>query len=119
MAQRRGNITRERIVEVATELMNDRGYLGVSLEDVAARLHITRPALYYYYSRKDELLADIYNRAQSRLLDSVRQIDEKGLDPLETLYHLVYEHILIVAEHAPVVAVMFEEQHNLGTEQRA
>ena len=54
-----GKITREKIVEVATALMHERGYLGMSLEDVAKRLDITRPALYYYYSRKDELLLDV------------------------------------------------------------
>ncbi len=118
MAQKRGKVTKERIIEIATELMDERGYHGMSLEDVAKRLKVTRPALYYYYSRKDQLLLDIHNRAQARLVESSEEIHERELVPLERLYLLLYNHASVTTKHARVVAVMFEEEHNLTPSER-
>lgn len=118
MAQRRGNVTREKIMEIATELINERGYRGMSLEDVAKRLKVTRPALYYYYSRKDQLLLDIHNRAQSRLVESAQEIYAQEQEPLERVIRLLHNHALVVTRHAKVVAVMFEAENDLAQHER-
>ncbi len=115
MAAERDKVTREKIIEIATESIDDCGYHGMTLKDVAKRLNVTRPALYYYYSRKNELLLDMHNRAQVRLLDSAQTIFELEVAPLEHLYLLLHNHALIATKHAGVVAVMFQEEHNLTT----
>jgi len=113
-----GKITREKIVEVATALMHERGYLGMSLEDVAKRLDITRPALYYYYSRKDELLLDIHQRAREQLVSMATDLYRKDLEPIETYYHYIYNHCLVVTEHAPVISIMFDDARHLSPEEK-
>ncbi|HEY3681980.1 MAG TPA: helix-turn-helix domain-containing protein [Streptosporangiaceae bacterium] len=55
MAGRRSD-TKERIQQVALELFAERGYDKTSLKDVAARLEITRPALYYHFKTKEDIL---------------------------------------------------------------
>ncbi len=113
-----GKITRENIVEVATVLMHERGYLGMSLEDVAKRLGITRPALYYYYSRKDELLLDIHQRARERLVSMSTDLYRQGLEPIETYYRYIHNHCLVVTEHAPVISIMFDDVRHLSPEEK-
>lgn len=58
MAGRRTD-TRERIQRVAMELFAERGYDKTTLQEVAERLEITRPALYYHFRTKEEILASI------------------------------------------------------------
>ena len=113
-----GKVTREKIVEVATVLMHEHGYLGMSLEDVAKRLGITRPALYYYYSRKDELLLDIHQRARERLVSMGTDLYSRDLEPIETYYHYIYNHCLVVTEHAPVISIMFDDVKHLSPEEK-
>jgi AcrR family transcriptional regulator len=60
VAERRGD-TRERIQQVALELFAERGYDQTSLREVADRLDITRPALYYHFKTKDAILASIFD----------------------------------------------------------
>ncbi len=60
MAERRGD-TRERIQQVALELFAERGYDQTSLREVAERLDITRPALYYHFKTKDAILASVFD----------------------------------------------------------
>ncbi len=54
--------TKERILEMALELFAQNGYLGTSMNDIAARLGITKAALYKHYARKQEILERIVER---------------------------------------------------------
>jgi AcrR family transcriptional regulator len=58
MAGRRTD-TRERIQRVALELFAERGYERTTLSEVAERLQITRPALYYHFKAKEDILNSV------------------------------------------------------------
>ncbi|ORA59913.1 TetR/AcrR family transcriptional regulator [Mycobacteroides franklinii] len=51
--------TRERIQLVARDLFAEHGLRNTSLQDIAARLKITKPALYYHFSSRDDLVRSI------------------------------------------------------------
>jgi len=44
------------VLRTAAELFVTQGFHSTKLSDVADRLHITKPALYYYFAGKDEIL---------------------------------------------------------------
>ena len=44
--------TKERILEAALELFAQNGYLGTSMNDIAARLGFTKAALYKHYASR-------------------------------------------------------------------
>ena len=54
--------TKERILETALGLFAQSGYLGPSMSDVAAKLGITKGALYKHYTSKQEILDSIVAR---------------------------------------------------------
>ncbi|AAS03111.1 TetR/AcrR family transcriptional regulator [Mycobacterium avium subsp. paratuberculosis] len=51
--------TRERIQQVARELFSQRGVQRTSLQDIADRLGITKPALYYHFPSREDLVRSI------------------------------------------------------------
>ena len=51
--------TKQRIQEVARELFAQRGVQRTSLQEIADRLGITKPALYYHFSSREELVRSI------------------------------------------------------------
>jgi AcrR family transcriptional regulator len=51
--------TRQRIQAVARELFTQKGVQRTSLQDIANRLGITKPALYYHFSSREELVRSI------------------------------------------------------------
>lgn len=53
---RRG-LVESQIVDAATELFAERGFAGTSLQDIAEATGLTRPALYHYFSSKEDLLS--------------------------------------------------------------
>ncbi|MGB8390467.1 TetR/AcrR family transcriptional regulator, partial [Mycobacterium sp.] len=51
--------TRQRIQEVARELFVQQGVQRTSLQDIADKLGITKPALYYHFASREELVRSI------------------------------------------------------------
>lgn len=51
--------TKLRIQEVARELFAQKGVRGTSLQEIADRLGITKPSLYYHFSSREELVRSI------------------------------------------------------------
>ncbi|MDX3109652.1 TetR/AcrR family transcriptional regulator [Nonomuraea angiospora] len=73
MAGRRTD-TRDRIRQVALELFAEQGYEQTTLQEVAERLQITRPALYYHFSTKEAILESV----GERLAESIDELVEWG-----------------------------------------
>jgi AcrR family transcriptional regulator len=48
--------TRERILEIARDLIEERGYGGTSISLIAGRLGTSKAALYYHFKSKEEIL---------------------------------------------------------------
>jgi len=47
---------RDAVLRAAAQLFNEKGFHATSLDEVAERLHVTKPTLYYYAKNKDEIL---------------------------------------------------------------
>ncbi len=58
-----------------TELINENGYLGASVEKIAARLNVTKGAFYHHNETKDELVEHCFERTWSILRDAQQTAD--------------------------------------------
>jgi AcrR family transcriptional regulator len=57
-----GASTRERILDVALDLFTDQGFDATSMREIAERLHISKPAIYYHFASKEEILMALHMR---------------------------------------------------------
>ena len=86
--------TREiEIIDSAHEVFLEYGYKKTTMDDVAARLNITRSALYYYYRNKDDLFLAIMENA---FRDYKEKIDNALADKSTTAekFDVYCEHYL-------------------------
>ena len=67
--------TKERILEAALELFAQNGYLGTSMNDIAARLGFTKAALYKHYASKQEIL--------DRIVERMNRLDDERAEAYE------------------------------------
>jgi AcrR family transcriptional regulator len=65
--------TREKILDVALDLFTSQGFDGTSMREIAARLHISKPAIYYHFASKEEILTALHLRVH----ESVRPTFER------------------------------------------
>src|SRR5690606_9425292 len=57
---------KKRIVEAGLEVMYEKGYCKTTMEDIARRLDVSKPALYRYFKNKDELVIESANYLQTQ-----------------------------------------------------
>lgn len=67
----RGTLNRALALETAAILFNRKGYDRTSMNDIAAALQITKPALYHYFRSKEDILLAAVDRA-AQLFESAR-----------------------------------------------
>ncbi|MCP5028433.1 MAG: TetR/AcrR family transcriptional regulator [Actinomycetia bacterium] len=70
--------TGERICRVALDLFLEHGYHGTSVRQIADRLGVTVPALYYWHPGKDDILAAVvapFAGAGDELIDRLETLD--------------------------------------------
>jgi AcrR family transcriptional regulator len=57
-----GASTRERILDVALDLFTGQGFDATSMREIAERLHITKPSIYYHFASKEDILVALHVR---------------------------------------------------------
>jgi TetR/AcrR family transcriptional repressor of nem operon len=75
-----GNGTTVRILDVAEQMLQVRGYNGFSYGDVATELGITRAALHYHFKGKAELGRALVERYAARFSAALDDLDATALN---------------------------------------
>jgi AcrR family transcriptional regulator len=57
---------RNRILDVAEMLFQERGYTAVAMRDIAEALGVRQASLYYYFSNKEQLFVSVRERGFER-----------------------------------------------------
>jgi AcrR family transcriptional regulator len=60
--KRNPNEKRDAVLLTAAHLFLEQGYRRTSMSELAKRLNITKPALYYYFHNKEEIVVECYRR---------------------------------------------------------
>jgi AcrR family transcriptional regulator len=71
----KARVTRERILEAASELFTEQGYDATSLREIADRLGFTKAALYYHFQSKDEILQALLEPADAMVRELVERLE--------------------------------------------
>ena len=109
----------EQVLLVAARAFTERGYDGTSMEDLAARLGITKSAIYHHVSSKEELLRLATDRALDGLSEVTAEavaMDGKAIDRLE---HAVRRSVEVLIDDLPYVALLLRLRGNTPAEKRA
>jgi AcrR family transcriptional regulator len=70
-----GEISRERFLVAATDLINVQGYRGASIDKISAALNVTKGSFYYYNSDKDDLVVACFQRTLDILDEALRRAE--------------------------------------------
>jgi TetR/AcrR family transcriptional regulator, cholesterol catabolism regulator len=65
--------TRQRILDAAAKVLNEHGYGGARLSDIAELAQVQAPALYYYFTSRDQLIEEVVTLGMARALTHVTE----------------------------------------------
>ena len=90
-----GALKRLAILRVAAQLFNERGFHETSLNELAKRLNVTKPSLYYYVKNKEDILIQIRMRMTSdELVPIMTKVGQSQASGLEKLRVFVTEYTM-------------------------
>jgi AcrR family transcriptional regulator len=109
----------DRLLAVAVEVFNERGYDGTSMEDLSRRLGIAKSAIYHHVASKEELLRLAVDRALDGLFavaDEARAVDAPAIEQLELL---VRGSVRVLQAELPYVTLLLRVRGNTEVERAA
>ncbi len=112
-ATARGRATRERILTAAADLVADRGFHAVGVNDIGAAAGVTGAALYRHFATKTAVLVALFDRAVAQLDDGAREIRAAGGPSRAVLRRLVAAHVAFALRDRATLVVYSREVHNL------
>ncbi|RQR25743.1 TetR/AcrR family transcriptional regulator [Burkholderia sp. Bp9142] len=84
------------VLRTAARLFNEKGFHASSLDEVAERLHITKPTVYYYAKNKDEILFECVRMGLDMMQQAIRNITVTGGSAVEKFEAAMLEYAKIV-----------------------
>ncbi len=75
----------ELFLKAATQLINDEGYHGASVERISARLNVSKGAFYHHNDTKDELVTACFQRTFDIMWRAIHEAEAQGGSGLQTL----------------------------------
>lgn len=99
LRQRKAEKKREEIIQSALSIISEKGYHATTMEDIAAKLLMTKGSVYYYFKDKQDL---VYESQKMLLEQSIKNIEEILIEELpivEKLEKTMVVHIeYLIAE---------------------
>ncbi len=106
------------IYRKAAEMIYEKGFDGISMNEIAEALDLTKPGLYYYVKGKKQLLHKIMSYAMDLLDVSVVKPGRAIEDPEERLRFIIQQHARLLTHEAGALAILIDEEAGLSDEQR-
>ena len=99
---------RDAVLRTAVHLFLEQGYHRATLNEVAERLNITKPALYNYFRGKEEILFECWALGQERVDDFIAGIDAAGGTGLAKLRRLIHAYAEVMTTDYGASLVRFD-----------
>jgi len=96
---------KKKILDAASELMRERGYVNVTLDHIAERLHISKVTIYNHWASKQEIIFDLHRIAYKIVIESLQKIVEDDDTPDSKLRRAIENHVsqAVVAGVGPML----------------
>ena len=103
------------MLEKAAELFVKNGFHATTVEDIAKSLNMTKPAIYYYFSSKHDILYQVHDWTIGLFTERAAAILKTKDSPDVKLRKMIISHIdTAVAEMSGVSALLHEEFSLIG-----
>jgi AcrR family transcriptional regulator len=88
---------REEILGAARALLSAKGYVAMSMDDLAAQVGISKPTLYSHFTTKDDIVVETAVREMERFIALI-EADIDGQSPLQRLMVVMAKMVKLHAE---------------------
>jgi len=103
---------------VAARLFREKGYISASLDDITDQIGISKPAVYYYFEAKEDILFEICMTHINRLQNQAKAIAASDLALTEKIARMLSNHMLQFHLQRDSAETYLREAAHLSLERR-
>jgi AcrR family transcriptional regulator len=103
-------LKRDAVIRAAAREFNRKGYHNTSLDDIAARLEVTKPTIYYYVTSKEQLLFECFVAGVELIRAAFRDVRHLAVPARERLSAVLRHYGEAVASEFGWCMVRAEDQ---------
>jgi AcrR family transcriptional regulator len=108
--------TKEQVIKAAIDLFSTKGFNGTSIRAIANAMGMSISNIYNYFVNKEGLMLAILEQSSKRLLDHLRQISEKKMEPLDRFRLLIESHVRLSEVFRKESKIFFIDEDHLSPE---
>jgi AcrR family transcriptional regulator len=97
------------MLDVAAQLFAERGFAGVTVDEVGAACGVSGPALYHHFAGKEAMLGEMLASVSGRLLARADEVAAGGMEPTGALDALIDAHVAFAVDHPELITVHFRD----------
>jgi AcrR family transcriptional regulator len=106
-------LVEEEIIRVATQCFSERGYQATTVEEIAARVDISRVTFYTYFENKEALLQTIFDQRLRAYQEELEALLAAPLSHHEKLCRIVAHQIASLTADQPAIRIFISEEKSL------
>lgn len=84
---------KKRIIQAGLEVLYEKGYCNTTMEEIARKLAVTKPALYRYFKNKDELIIESAKERQKEYRETITSQKNKKC-PLDSWLE-IFDQVIV------------------------
>jgi TetR/AcrR family transcriptional regulator, cholesterol catabolism regulator len=107
------SISRDLILESAAQVFCQKGYNGASMADIAKAVGLQKATLYHHFGSKQEILAELLDRAMDIVTENMTQILLLDSRPDEKLKLAMRAYLQVLCEQPDLSSVLLLEYRSL------
>lgn len=104
---------RSQLLAAAEQLIAERGFLAVRIEDIGAAAGVSGPAIYRHFAGKEALLVELLVGISTRLLAGAQAVLADNRDPADALDGLIEFHLDFALSEPDLIRIQDRDLANL------
>lgn len=100
----------QEIIQVALDLINDKGIQGLTIKNISKKIGISEPAIYRHFENKIEILIAILDILKQNARKTFETELNSNSTSLEKIEHLFSIHFNSFASNPSMISVIFSEE---------
>jgi AcrR family transcriptional regulator len=107
------SISRDLILESAAQVFCKKGYNGATMSDIAKAVGLQKPTLYHHFGSKQEILAELLDRAMTIVTENMAQVMQQDFPPDEKIKIAMRTYLQVLCEQPDLSSVLLLEYRSL------
>jgi AcrR family transcriptional regulator len=117
--ERRKLRTQKKLIDAAIELILEKGYQAVTIQDITDRADLGRATFYLHFKDKDELVWGFIDKALEDFFDRLQALRDESREQKPSLYYSILLNFKLLDQNRDLFRVILGDLGLAGVRRRA